>query len=102
MKNILIATMLSLGLAFGYTGSAEAATCDKAIVKVNGLVCDFCARALEKVFSTKSEVEKIAVNLDAGQIDITYKPGQKLEEAELKKLVEDAGYTPTAFTGGCS
>jgi len=32
-------------------------------VKVNGLVCDFCARALEKIFSKQDSVENIEVDL---------------------------------------
>ncbi len=81
--------------------SAPAATCNGVMVKVNGLVCDFCARALEKVFGEKNEVEKINVNLDKGEIAITLKPGQTLDEAIIKKLVEDAGYTPTDVKKGC-
>jgi copper chaperone CopZ len=66
--------------------------CNYSSVKVNGLVCDFCARALEKVFSKKEEVSGIKVDLDNGNVVINYKEKQKITDDELKNLITNAGY----------
>jgi len=61
-------------------------------VSVNGLVCDFCARALEKVFSKEEAVKVIDVNLDTKMITITFNEGQNLDDERITTLITDAGY----------
>lgn len=67
-------------------------------VDANGLVCDFCARALEKVFMKQDGVTGIDVNLDQGVILISLKDGQTLDDATITKLVTDAGYNVGGIT----
>ncbi len=59
---------------------------------VDGLVCDFCARALEKVFSKQEAVESITVDLDEKTITIHFNEGQKLDDATITQLITDSGY----------
>ena len=61
-------------------------------VSVNGLVCDFCARALEKVFGKKEEVKAIDVDLDKKIITINFNDSQTLDDETLTQLITDAGY----------
>lgn len=61
-------------------------------VSVNGLVCDFCARALEKVFGKQEAVNDIDVDLDSKIITIDFKEGQSLDDDTIKKLIQDSGY----------
>ena len=61
-------------------------------VDANGLVCDFCARALEKVFMKQKDVKGIDVNLDTGIILISLTDGASMDDATVTKLVTDAGY----------
>lgn len=61
-------------------------------VKVNGLVCDFCARAVDKVFRKQAAVNDVTVNLDDGQILVDLKDGQTLEDTQIEKMVTDSGY----------
>lgn len=73
------------------TGSIEEA--DHTIVaQINGLVCDFCARALEKVFGKRPEVSGIDVNLDTKIVTIGLKKGKDIDDATITKLITDAGY----------
>lgn len=75
---------------------AKTAPCPTIIaVKVNGLVCDFCARAIEKTFGKEPSVADIQVNLDAGDIRITLKPGEGLDDAIISQRITDAGYNLT-------
>ena len=70
---------------------------DVTYVDVNGLVCDFCARALEKVFSKQQEVESINVNLDDKIITINFKSSKNLDDATITKLITDSGYNVEAI-----
>lgn len=61
-------------------------------VDINGLVCDFCARALEKVFSTEDSVGSISVDLDSKVLTVNLKEGQTIHDDRLTELVQDSGY----------
>lgn len=61
-------------------------------VKAFGLVCDFCANALEKVFMRQDEVSGIDVSLAKHQILIALKEDQQLNDEEITQLVIDSGY----------
>lgn len=61
-------------------------------VTVNGLVCDFCARALEKVFSKEEAVEAISVDMDTKLVTVNFNDGQSLDDDRLTQLITDAGY----------
>ena len=43
-----------------------------AVVSVNGMVCDFCARGVEKAFAKDPDVMKIDVDLELGSVLIAY------------------------------
>lgn len=62
-------------------------------VDINGLVCDFCARALEKVFAKKEQVESISVDLDSKVVTIHFNNDQSLGDIEIIKYINDAGYS---------
>lgn len=74
---------------------------DVAHIKVNGLICDFCARALEKVFGERSEVAGIKVDLDGGMVTVGMKPGMTIDKETLTKLIKDSGYDVTGIHKGC-
>ena len=61
-------------------------------VNVNGMVCDFCARAIEKVFGKQEAVDKIAVNLTDKLITLAMKDGQTMDDEAITKLINDSGY----------
>ena len=61
-------------------------------VNVFGLVCDFCAQAIEKVFMKREEVAGIKVDLSGGLITIFTKKDHVLDDATLSKLIVDSGY----------
>lgn len=82
---------------------ASSANCaDTVNIKVNGLVCDFCARAVEKVFSKKAEVSGINVDLDNGNITVAMKPGKMIDNQNLKTLITDSGYDVVDIQKGCN
>lgn len=74
--------------------SAETATVAQTMVtaKVNGMVCDFCARAVTKVFGKEDAVENVHVDLDNGEIHVTLKSGAELSDERVATLVKKSGY----------
>ncbi len=60
-------------------------------INVNGMVCDFCAQAIEKVFMKQDAVESIKVDLTTKQITATLKDNQNIDDETITKLVTDSG-----------
>lgn len=89
---------LFLTILFAFTFIPQAFASGTALVQVNGLVCDFCARALEKVFGKQEAVSDIDVNLDTKIITINFKDGQSLDDEAITALIKDSGYNVEAIT----
>lgn len=66
-------------------------------VSVNGLVCDFCARSIEKLFKKKESVESINVNLENMLITINLEKGKNINDASIIKVINDSGYDVTGI-----
>ena len=80
----------------------ENASCEDTInVKVDGLVCDFCARSLEKIFLKRDDVAGIKVDLAKGLVVVAMKPGLTIDDTTLTKLITDSGYNISAIGRGC-
>lgn len=63
------------------------------VVDVKGMVCDFCAQALEKVFGEKEQVSGIEVDLNTQTVKVHYKEGMDpLSDEEIEKMIYWAGY----------
>lgn len=89
MKKLIFAVLLATATPLM---AAEDVT-----VKVNGLVCDFCARSIEAMFGKRADVSGVKVDLDKGEVKLALKDDSKLDDAQLKKLVTDSGYSVTAI-----
>ena len=72
-------------------GKADA-NAERLIVKLRGLVCDFCAQALEKVFRKRKEVSALSIDLKAKLLILHLKKGHNLSDESISKLIKDAGY----------
>jgi len=64
-------------------------------VKVNGLVCDFCARSLEKIFYQRDGVYGVDVDLDKGEVALDVTETTQISDAEITKLINDSGFNVT-------
>ena len=72
--------------------SLSYATSQSVTVNVSGLVCDFCARAIEKVFGKQESIETVIVDLDAKTIVLNFKDKQNMDDTKITELVTNAGY----------
>ncbi len=62
-------------------------------VTVNGLVCDFCAQSIEKLFKKEKAVHDIDVNLDISMVTIFIKSGEFMDDAKITELITQSGYS---------
>ena len=68
-----------------------------AIVNVNGMVCDFCARGIEKTFLKDPNVGKIDVDLARGKVTIAYLNKDAVDFEKIKEQILSNGQTATSM-----
>ena len=90
MKKIII--MLSILFLFSYNYAKESYD---AYVKVNGLVCSFCAQGIKKSFDKKDDITFVDVNMDSKLV--TLKSTKKLNDDVIITTVKDSGYNVEAI-----
>lgn len=66
-------------------------------VDVSGMVCDFCAQALNKVFAKEESVESLDIDLNNQAVTIHVKDGQTISDETINKLIYYAGYDVRAI-----
>jgi len=116
MKKLLLTTLMATALAspMAYAGHADMNHGDNHATKheapisagktvvahVEGMVCDFCARGLEKTFGKKDEVKNIIVSLEQGTVTIQMNPNQDLSDEEIVKIIKGNGINTTSVERG--
>lgn len=85
MKKLLLAMMLS-----ATAPAAFAVTTIKA--EVNGMVCAFCAKGIEKKLNALPQKQAAFVDLKSRVVALQLKEGQDVTDAAFSKVIEDAGY----------
>ena len=68
-----------------------------AIINVQGMVCDFCARGIEKAFLKDTKVKKIDVDLVNGKVVIAFSLDKKIEFEEIKEKILMNGQNATDY-----
>jgi copper chaperone CopZ len=82
--------VLTVGIMFALTAAVSA---DTIKATVDGMVCGFCATAIEKTFKKQPEVSTVNVDLKDRLVTVTTKPGQTLDDSRVKKLLTNSGYS---------
>ena len=85
MKKLVVLVMVMLA-------PLAASANEQVAIHVNGLVCDFCAQSLNKLFLKRDEVAKVDVNLDDSRVTIGMKKGATIDDATLNRIITDSGY----------
>jgi copper chaperone len=67
-------------------------------MRVDGLACPFCAYGIEKKFTKTEGVDSIDINLQKGLVIVKTLEGKTFEEDNLKKIINDAGFTLKSMT----
>ena len=64
-----------------------------AVVSVKGMVCDFCARGIQKTFNKKDGIKKVDVDLDKGKVLLAFINAATIDFEEIKKIIQSNGQT---------
>ena len=83
-KSALLAGILLMAAAMASAGTIE--------IKVNGLVCAFCARGIEKSFRKNPATADVVVSLEEKLVAIETRDGADIPDQELRDTLTDAGY----------
>jgi copper chaperone CopZ len=67
-------------------------------IKVNGLVCGFCAQGIEKTLRRNPSTADILVSLEDRLVAVETKEGQDISDEELETALRDSGYDVTEIT----
>jgi copper chaperone CopZ len=66
-----------------------------AIISVSGMVCDFCARGIEKTFKRDKSVLKVDVDLSGGKVLIAYSSEKNIDFEDITKKITSNGQNAT-------
>ncbi len=89
MKLKLSLFSIALGVA---SANAAFAVGSEINVKVNGMVCGFCAQGITKKFSSEASVQSVDVKLSDKRVKLILKDDQNISDGRIKELLSDAGY----------
>lgn len=87
MKKILIAIIVIL------TATSANGQITKAELTATGLTCSMCSKATYKQLISIPQVEKVETDLNKTAFILYFKNGSTVNPGELKKKVEDAGFS---------
>lgn len=61
-------------------------------IRVDGMVCGFCASSIEKKMRANKATADVYVSLENKIVAVSEKSGQKLDDATLRAQIADSGY----------
>ena len=68
-----------------------------AVVSVSGMVCDFCARGIEKTFEKDAGFKKIDVDLETGKVLLAFAEDKQIVNEDIEQKILANGQTVTAI-----
>ncbi len=110
-KRNLAAGVAALGVAFGLPGAvqgqqrSEEPTAQEVLapsevltgatvrLKVNGMVCPFCAYGLEKRLQEITSIDAVLIRISDGLVQIRTKEDQELTDEVLADVVKKSGFS---------
>ena len=90
MNRILRVVLLILGVNFTSFAADEPRTIE---MKVDGLVCAFCAQGISKKLGKLDATADVLVSLENGIVAVALKPGRDVNDQDLRETLTDAGYS---------
>lgn len=90
MIRFLFAALLSAILSFSVWANDEPRTIE---MKVDGLVCAFCAQGISKKLGKMDATADVLVSLENGLVAVALQPGKDVDDQVLRDTLTDAGYS---------
>ena len=70
----------------------------KVSLQASGLTCSMCSNSINKSLKSLDYIDKVMANIKTSTFDISFKEGADVNFDELKKKVEDAGFSIANLT----
>ncbi len=80
--------------------AALAAGGEPVVVEVLGVVCDFCAKAMNKTFGRRDDVSAVYVDLDTKTLNLVLTSQGAMDNEEIERVVIKSGYKSKAIHRG--
>lgn len=80
-------------IALSLSATAHAASIK---AEVNGMVCAFCAKGIEKKLKALPQSQEVFVDLKKHIVVLELKENQEISLADFKAIIKDAGYDVSA------
>ncbi len=90
MRYLLAAAIIAIGLL----PPALARTLE---IEVHGMTCAFCVDSLQRTFDKNKLFKKVDVSLEQKKLRL-FTEGDLPTEESIRKMILDAGFTPTRVT----
>ena len=84
---------IALFIATLFSANAWAASSIKA--EVNGMVCAFCAKGIEKKLKALPQAQSVFVDLKQHIVVLELKDGENVPLDDFSQIIKDAGYDVT-------
>jgi len=84
-SNIVISRNADIDAALAQGGTSI-------VVQVLGVVCDFCAKAMNKTFGRRDDVAAVYVDLDTKTLNLVLTKNSTMDDSEIKHVVRRSGY----------
>lgn len=91
MKQLFVIVAMLLGIVTN-------AQVTKVSLQASGLTCSMCSNSINKSLKSLDYVAKVMANIKTSTFDITFKDGAAVNFDQLKKKVEDAGFSVANLT----
>jgi len=88
---VVLLTVLS------FASAATTANADTIEMKVNGLVCGFCAQGIEKTLRRNRATVDVVVSLENKLVVVATRAGKDIPDDELRKVLTASGYEVKAI-----
>ena len=97
-----LVALLAISIPFSASAAETSCKSPQAVAIVDGMVCDFCAQGLKKVFMKDPAVKDVQVDLTTKEVKILLNPDKTIDDALINKNVDWAGYKVAGITHGCA
>jgi len=79
--------------------SADVASDQLAVIKIEGMHCHKCEQAIQKALLRNPGVHEVEVDFNSGQASVLFRRGT-VSVGQLLEAVNEAGYRATGFIQG--
>ncbi len=86
MKHIFLTLFLIFCISPAFAAEKDV------VIKVNGMVCDFCAQSVLKIFSKEEGVTDIDVSLDESTVSLNLEDGATITDEKIAEIINFSGY----------